>query len=307
MEQDLDIPLDLSDKNTGQYPHRFTQDDRFQYRAKIQPVAGYLEVSIRPMDTRPAATLHQWRLNGSPKRGVTSSAAKDPDDSLHRAKMRAKSMVKLLAMEMKIDRMFTFTIRNTGELVPYDTVLKAWDSFRRLMEKHYKDFRYLATPEKQKSGQWHIHAGVHGFMDVKVLLRLWHYSLNRALGRSVMLTAGKDSPGHVHIRSNENKFRCIGVRRSIRIASYISKYIGKSLDAEFNRKRYFHSYGVKVTPAQRKWLAGQNRESALLEVLETMGIFGASLPESAPLPDLWYRDSVSVWFRILVDDIPPPF
>jgi hypothetical protein len=216
-------------------------------------------------------------------------------------------MVKLLAMELKIDRMFTFTIRNTGDLMPYDKVLKAWDLFRRSMEKHFADFRYLATPEKQKSGQWHVHAGVHGFLNINTVRSLWHAALNRVLGRSLMLTSGRDSPGYVHVSSNENKFRCQGVLRSIRIASYISKYIGKSLDAAFNRKRYFHSYGVKVTPAQARWMKADTRDEALLEAMDSLGIFGASLPESMPLPDIWYRDAVSAWFRVRVDDIPIPF
>lgn len=291
----------------GTYPYKFTQDERFQYRAKIQPVAGRLEFSIRCADTRMAANAARREFMQYPKRGVGVSIAKDPEDSKRRAKLRAKGMVRLLALELRIDRMFTFTIRKTGDAVPYDIVLKAWDGFRRSMEKHYPGFRYLATPEKQKNGQWHIHAGTHGFLNINILRGLWLASLNRVLGRSPLLTSGGDSPGHVHV-GNKGKLLGDAVRKATRIASYISKYIGKAMDTAFNRKKYFHSHGVTVTPAQRQWLAANDRESALVEVMKAYGLIdeerGVFMAFDVPV---WRRDACSAWFAVEVDSIPPPF
>jgi len=291
----------------GQYPHKFTHEERFQYRVKVQPVAGRLEFSIRCADTRMAALAAQRQWMGFPKRGLGQSVAKDPEDAKRRAKLRAKGMVRLLALELGIDRMFTFTIRITGEPVPYDTVLKAWDGFRRSMEKHCPGFRYIATPEKQKNGQWHIHAGTHGFLNINVLRGLWLASLNRVLGRSKLLTSGSDSPGHVHVG---NKGRLLGdsVRKATRIASYISKYIGKAMDAAFNRKKYFHSHGVVVTAAQRQWLAADGRETAIVEVMRAYGLLDEDrevfMAYDVPV---WRRDACSAWFSVDVGAIPPPF
>jgi hypothetical protein len=185
----------------------------------------------------------------------------------------------------------------------YDKVLKAWDNFRRSIEKTNPEFRYIATPEKQKNGQWHIHAGTRGFLNINTLRRLWQSSLNRVLGRSQLLTSGPDSPGHVHVG---NKGRLLGdpARKATRIASYISKYIGKALEVALNRKKYFHTTGIKITPAQRQWLAAGNRESALVEVFNSFGLLDSGVAFDIPV---WRRDACSAWFKIDIEQLPPPF
>lgn len=291
---------------SGAYPFRLTHEDRFQYRVKVQPVADRLEFSLRCVDTRLAANAARREWEGFPVRGQKTSVATDPEDTLRRSKLRAKGMVRLLALQMRIDRMFTFTIRLVGSPVPYDDVLKAWDSFRRSMEKHYPDFRYIATPELQKNGQWHIHAGTHGFMNINVLRRLWQTSLNRVLGRDLSLTSGVDSPGTVNIAT---RGRLLGdaARKSTKIAAYISKYIGKAMDVAFNRKKYFHSYGVQITPAQRRWIEASTRDGALLEVMKAYGLWHSEFDAPAVDVNIWRRDSCSAWFAVEVDAIPPPF
>lgn len=251
------------------------------------------------------AARREWE--GYPKRGKSTSEAKDPEDSIRRAKLRAKGMVRLLALQLNIDRMFTFTIRLTGTPLPYNDVLKAWDLFRRAMEKHYPDFRYIATPEKQKNGQWHIHAGTHGFMNINVLRSIWQRSLNKVMGRSLLLTSGADSPGAVNI-ATRGKILGDKVRKASKIANYISKYIGKAMDVAFNRKKYFHSYGVVITPAQRKWLAASNCDAALVEVMRDFGI--VDLEKSMSIDwdwKVWRRDANSAWFAVEVDALIPPF
>ncbi len=301
------MEIDLLNPPPGQFPYRLTHEERFQYRVKVQPVAGRLEFSIRCCDTRLQAMAARREWEGYPKRGVTASQAKDPEDSQRRAKLRAKGMVRLLALELQIDRMFTFTIRLTGTPLPYNDVLKAWDMFRRAMEKHYPDFKYIATPERQKNGQWHIHAGTHGFMNINVLRAIWQRSLNKVMGRSLLLTSGADSPGAVNI-STRGKILGDKIRKATKIANYISKYIGKAMDVAFNRKKYFHSYGVTITPAQRKWLAAEDCDAALIEVLTGYQVIDLE----TPLPGrwdwkVWRRDECSAWFAVEAAALEPPF
>lgn len=302
------MEFDLAKPTPGAYPYRYTQDDRFQYRVKIQPVAGMLEFSLRCADTRLPASAAAREWQGFPKRGSVVSQARDPEDSIRRAKLRAKGMVRLLALELAIDRMFTFTIRFSGAPLEYDKVLRAWDTFRRSMETACPGFKYIATPERQKNGQWHIHAGTHGFVNINVLRKLWQSALNRVMGRSQMLTSGADSPGHVHVG---NRGRLLGdkVRKATKIACYISKYIGKAMDVALNRKKYFHSYGVEITPAQRKWLEACTRDGALLEVMRAYGLLLQVDGVCVPIDDLavWRRDGNSAWFRVPIDSLPPPF
>lgn len=301
------MELDLNSPSSGTYPHRLTHEDRFQYRVKIQPVAGRLEFSIRCADTRMAALAARREWEGFPKRGKTTSTAADPEDTLRRSKLRAKGMVRLLALQLGIDRMFTFTIRLVGKPMVYDDVLKAWDLFRRSMEKFYPDFKYIATPELQKNGQWHIHAGTAGFLNINILRGLWQAALNRVLCRSLTLTSGADSPGAVNVAT---RGRLLGdkVRKSTKIANYISKYIGKAMEVAFNRKKYFHSYGVVITPAQRKWLEANTRDGALVEVMKAFGLIDEenSIFIGFDL-SIWRRDACSAWFAVDIDSIPPPF
>jgi len=298
---------DYASPPPGQFPYRFTETERFQYAVKVQPVAGRLEFSIRPVDTRLAAAAARRQWEGFPKRGVTTSAASDPEDSKRRSMLRAKGTIRLLALELRIDRMLTFTIRNTGILVTYEQLLRAWDLFRRMAERWDPTFKYLATPERQKSGQWHIHAGVHGYVNVKIITRIWQSALNRMLGRSQALIHGPDSPGTCNIRPGQ--VRGSQGRRSAKIASYISKYIGKDMAVEMNRKKYFHSYGIKITPAQRKWLEAGSRDDAISEVMMAYGLVSATDAGvlRINMPDIWMRDACSAWFSVDVDGLPPPF
>jgi len=298
---DNEFPGLLPDE-TGLFPYRHTEDDRFQYRVKIQPVAGQLEVSIRPVDTRLAAMAARRAWEGYPVR-TSPSANTDREDNIRKAKLRAKSKVKLLAMELGVDRMLTFTIRHTGKPMEYDQVLKAWDYLRRMAVRYDKTFRYVAAPEVQKNGQFHIHAGVHGFINVKVMTRMWQTALNLVLGRPQSMVHGEDSPGTCNIQHRPIMGPVL--RKAKRIAGYIAKYIGKSLDAEFNRKKYFHTDGIKITPARAKWLEAQTRDKAIVEVLKMMGLW---VGERFLEIDIWKRDACSAWFSVETEwAYPPPF
>ena len=72
---DAGVPdLGLFSDQPGQFPFRLTHEDRFQYRVKVQPVAGQLEFSIRAVDTRLAANAAKRAFEGYPKRGRAGSA-----------------------------------------------------------------------------------------------------------------------------------------------------------------------------------------------------------------------------------------
>lgn len=290
------------DPPPGKFPYKYTQDERFQYRVKVQPVAGHLEFSVRPVDTRLAAMAAMRAWMGYPKR-IGPKEDTDREDNIRKAKLRAKSMIKLYAMEMGVDRLLTFTIRKTDQLMEYDQVLKAWDLFRRMAVRWDKGFTYIAAPEAQKNGQIHIHAGVSGFINVRILTRMWQSALNRVLKRPQSLVHGPDSPGTCNVTK---ALRGQLLTKARNIARYIAKYVGKSLESGFNRKAYFHTVGVKITPAQAQWLEAEDRESAIVEVMRKYG-FIESL--AAFEVSIWRRDSCSAWFSVPINDktVIPPF
>jgi hypothetical protein len=241
-------------------------------------------------------------FEGFPKR-VGPAPETDRDDNIRKAKLRAKAQVKLLSMELGVDRLLTFTIRKVGEVVMgYDEVLKAWDYFRRMALKWDKNFRYVAAPEVQKNGQFHIHAGVRGFVRVEHLTRMWQIALNRVQGRSQELVKGQDSPGTCNITK---RLQGAALTKAKNIARYIAKYIGKALETGFGRKSHFHTTGIKITPAQRQWLEAESRDDAILEVLRAYGLID---DVGVPLASIWCRDGCSAWFSVDARlSQPPPF
>ena len=298
---DSGVP-DLFSETPGQFPFRFTHEDRFQYRVKVQPVAGQLEFSVRAVDTRLSAMAAERAFQGFPKR-TGPAPETDREDNIRKAIWRAKAKVKLLAMECRVDRLLTFTIRKIGDAcMGYETLLRAWDIFRRMAARADKNFHYVAAPEVQKNGQFHIHAGVHGFINVKNYTRMWQIALNRVLGRSQSLYMGEDSPGTCNVTKRLTGSQC---GKSKNIAKYIAKYIGKALESGFGRKSYFHTIGIVVTPAKALWLESQSRDEAVFEVMVKYGMCRALL---AGIVNVWNRDGCSAWFSVpagYVND--PPF
>jgi hypothetical protein len=280
----------------GVFPHRFTQDDRFQYRVKIQPVAGHLEFYIRPVDTRLPAMAAERAFLGHPIRQFKPE--QDPADRLDnqlKATQRAQRKIRLLCMEAGVDRLFTFTTRG---MLTRDQLLKAWDGFRRVMERNYKNFRYVATIENHKSGQLHIHAGLSGFHNINHLRRIWQTCLNRCLGRDQSLVHGADSPGTVNIPPSRKRRE--GVRGSMAISSYVAKYVGKGPCTDFNRKRYMHTKNIKIQVPKSLWLDAANLFDAVMETARAYG-FGHLLKDLKPFKS-------AAFIRVCVDDLlPPPF
>jgi hypothetical protein len=205
-------------------------------------------------------------------------------------------------MELGVDRLLTFTIRKVGDYVmDYDMVLKAWDYFRRMALRWDKNFAYVAAPEVQKNGQFHIHAGVRGFINVRIFTRMWQSALNRVLKRSQRLVSGPDSPGTCNVTK---ALRGATLQKAKNIARYVAKYIGKALETGFNRKSFFHTTGIEITPAQAQWLEALDRDGAVREVLVSWGLIDAL---GVPKVSIWNRDGHSAWFTIPYAAVAPPF
>jgi hypothetical protein len=90
------------------------------------------------------------------------------------------------------------------------------------------------------------------------------------------------------------------MRGTLAIAGYIAKYVGKSLLEAFNRKKYLHSRGVKVSPAVTKWLQAETLWDALVEAATARG-FTNQL-------DKVRLFNGSAFIRVHVSELdPPPF
>lgn len=156
--------------------------------------------------------------------------SKDEEKSMLSAAKRARQQVRLRCKAIGADRMITLTYREN--VLDKERIKRDFDSLRRLLGR-IQNFQYVAVPERQKRGAWHLHIAVKGRQNYRVLRAMWL----RVVG---------EGNGNVDVR---NPNREVGLRH--KIATYIGKYIVKNFDEhKLNEKRYWASRGIKVPEAE---------------------------------------------------------
>jgi hypothetical protein len=294
--------LQLLDKPPpGAYPYRFTEDDRHQYRVKVQPAGECLEFVVRSVDTQKVGAADYRAWAGMPRgKRLEPLTDRDRDDIVRRSTERAKRMVRLLSLQLGADRLLTFTTRDT---IPLEQLQVVWDRFVRMARTFDSSFAYLAVPEPHKDrDHWHVHAAYKGWININVVRRMWHAAILSVSGRGARRdTAGARSPGNVDV---QYRGRAHGIEKTRRIAGYIAKYITKDLVERFNKKRYWHTKGVSVPESQRRWLEADNLDDA---VRETMRSYGLLIDDQFPVCRVWNPGNLAFFWVEAHQLEPPPF
>lgn len=166
-------------------------------------------------------------------RGVRGEG--DIEKNRERAARRAKKRIRHSCKSARFDRMLTLTTRDA--IFDRDEFQKMIERFIRLVRKASGDaMPYVLTVEKHdgqktseaKRGSLHAHVAVRGRQDYKLLQSIWNH---RVCG----------GRGYVRVSNGTKKMR------SGSIASYISKYISKSIsDIAANKKSYWISHNIAV-------------------------------------------------------------
>lgn len=187
---------------------------------------------------------------------------------------RARSVVTDLIMMLEGDRLITLTYRDNVQ--DREKVKADLKEFLRLVRKRYEDFKYVAVPELQERGAFHIHIAVKGFFDINYLRACWY----RAIGGNVGDT-GDSTLGQIDITSPKEKKW--GSRseswRSKELARYLTKYLHKTFDAsQFDKKRYWSARDLKKPPVVRFWLCASNMYEAIPELINRL-VFSDGLNE----------------------------
>ncbi|BAG75144.1 hypothetical protein [Ralstonia phage RSM3] len=106
--------------------------------------------------------------------------------SVKSAAKRAKQNVRLRCKTARVTHMITLTTREC--IADLERFLKLWDAFRRTMARH-SEFHYIAVPEPQKRGAWHMHVAVSGRAALNLARRAW------------LKVVGGRGKGYCHIRN----------------------------------------------------------------------------------------------------------
>jgi hypothetical protein len=127
----------------------------------------------------------------------------------------------------RLDYLLTLTYRG-----PQPDLDQAWCDFKAFVREFREknpDWQYVVAYERHKSGGIHFHLAVRGWQNVVELRRCW---------REVV------GEGNIDVRSPDEKGRYRWGR--LKLAHYISKYIGKDMEnALLNRRKYAASRNIE--------------------------------------------------------------
>jgi hypothetical protein len=179
----------------------------------------------------------QLQRVGGAKRKNRAKSEMD-EATLAKSIARANRQLRRKCLAMNCDRMLTLTFRaNVTEL---DEARQVFKYFNKLMTKQYgKSWRYICVPEYQKRGAVHFHLAISGHKPVKKVRELWRRASGER-GGNIDITnprkAGKKSWNPKHV------------------ANYISKYLAKSDDVAFNKRRYSTGGDIQIPEPVNGWL-----------------------------------------------------
>lgn len=199
-----------------------------------------------------------------------------------RAARYAKKQVHYSIRQINADHMITLTTRD-----PITDRAEFFEVFTRfirlvrnkvLFENHLlssprREFNYVAVPELQERGAFHMHMAVHGKQDIKFLNACWYV----ALGGSPT-DKGDNTKGAVNVVYFKRRFS--GYRSEIkttRLVSYLTKYVTKDFfnDDNLGQHRYSRSRGIPKPYESKQFLQscaqiGKGFVDAIIEVNEIL-------------------------------------
>lgn len=285
-------------------------DEQIQFRLKVRRFSNVpAEFTVQKISFEKEYERYRFAADNAksiestipPRRRGGGGDSVQSAESLERSQRRAKTNVRLCAIELAPTALVTFTTRET---MPLESLLWCWQYFTRLMRDAAFDFEYLAVPERHPTNPQHLHLHVayRGRTPFSVMRRFWHMALESLHGRKVRcILRGSESPGNVDVQKIKARDQ---VNRIRKIAKYIAKYITKDLISEFNKKRYWPSKGINLQAAAVFWLGSLSQAEAVREACQMLGQWDDELglcPQNLFIPS----DRVA-WCAINSALTPPP-
>lgn len=167
-------------------------------------------------------------------------ALKSAEMNRDRATRRARTCVRRLAKFKALTVLLTLTYREN--MTDRSRMARDFDVFIKRVRRVLVGFEYICVFETQKRGAWHAHIAVRKiqshYMHKGALVQ--SYALLRSMWRGVV---GADN-GNVDVSRNKR------VNRSAaKLASYLSKYIGKTFDQAEKHVNSYSASGRALPPA----------------------------------------------------------
>jgi hypothetical protein len=177
-------------------------------------------------------------------------AAKDAEN-LERAVRRAKKSVHYAVRQIGADHLLTLTTReNIDDRAKFFEVFQRFIRLvrtkilvnGRLITVPRKSYAYVAVPELQERGAFHMHCAVVGRQDIKLLRACWYVALGSRID-----AAGDDSPGQVDVQYRQKRWgNQSETFKTFSLVRYLTKYIDKDFTntAELGQHRYLKARDI---------------------------------------------------------------
>lgn len=199
------VPLDLIEG------HNSKGNTRILLKTECYP-SGAIRAVVREVDTSASPVMEAGAR--SRLRSEDRSEWERVDSSIQ----RTRKTIRQRCMAFKCDRMLTLTYREN--MADRDRCYRDLAAFIRKVQAVNLLPKYVAVPELQKRGAYHVHLAIRGYMPVVTLRRIWRQVISGEPGP----WAKGSAPGNIDLQ-----WRHRNMPNPWRIASYLSKYIGKAV------------------------------------------------------------------------------
>lgn len=177
-------------------------------------------------------------------------------ENIERSARRAKQAIHHLIRQIGADHMLTLNVREN--IQDKDKFFEIFTRFIRLIRekdvvtvlgkkglvtrKLKRDYAYVAVPELQERGAYHMHIACVGKQDLDLLRSCWYV----ALGGDCNDT-GDNVLGQIDVQYHKKRFSGLSeIHKTFKLVGYLTKYIAKSFEVshQLGEKRYSSTRSV---------------------------------------------------------------
>lgn len=199
-------------------------------------------------------------------------------ENLERAVRRAKKAVHYSVRQISADHLLTLTTREN--ITDRGQFFELFTRFIRLVRTKQlingrlvtvprKNYPYVAVPELQDRGAFHMHVAVTGRQDIKLLRACWYVALGGLVSDS-----GQDALGQVDVQYRKKRWGNVSETfQTLSLVRYMTKYIDKDFDktAELGQHRYLKARDIPHPTVQKQFvfaccMNGKDFADAIIEV-----------------------------------------
>ena len=260
-------------------------------KISVRKMGGNFTVTLTPVQLAEGVNtreVHNYNVASGYLEETESSPDKLASESARTSLSRTRRMIKEYAACNMWEHFVTVTLSPEiwENRFNIESVQKSVSSMARTLRTESKRFKYLFIPEQHKNGAIHMHGLVMGLPESELI----PYTMTDVNGPNKLpkyiVSAVKDGKPLYHCKMWDDIYGynvVEPIRDLDRAASYISKYVGKSIGTLSAKTRYWHSRGLAVSVVIAEYKIPSYNTEKLKEYDEMMRNLAARNAKGEPL------------------------